>query len=170
MTPALLFWFIVVSSGFHLFPFLDRSSPIPTMPTKFHPHLQAWIHSTPVSPSSRPLSFNFGGAMHHGFHPKHPFKLLKSKLSRTDRQTFRPKFRWESLIHIWISPRHWKDASGKKRSLESDTPTQTFFSTVPLLTFLALAFTVLTLLLLCNLNFTSSMHLSWLFFGYQTGL
>ena len=100
---------------------LSFSSPIPTMPTKFHPHLQAWIHSTPVSPSSRPLSFSFGGAMHHGFHPKHPFKLLKSKLGRTDRQTFRPRFRWEMLIDIWISPRHWKDASGKKRSLESDT-------------------------------------------------
>ena len=41
MTPALLFWFIVVSSVFHLFSFLDRSSPIPTMPTKFHHHLQA---------------------------------------------------------------------------------------------------------------------------------
>ena len=24
------------------------------------------------------------------------------------------------LIHIWISPRHWKDASEEKRSLESD--------------------------------------------------
>ena len=47
--------------------------------------------------------------------------MLKSKLSRTDRQTFRPRFRWEMLIHIWISPRHWKDASGEKRSLESDT-------------------------------------------------
>ena len=43
------------------------------------------------------------------------------KLSRTDRRTFRPRFRWEMLIHIWISPRHWKDASGEKRSLGSDT-------------------------------------------------
>ena len=24
------------------------------------------------------------------------------------------------LIHIWISPRYWKDASEEKRSLESD--------------------------------------------------
>ena len=47
-------------------------------------------------------------------------RMLKSKLSRTDRQTFRPRFRWEMLIHIWISPRHWKDASEEKRSLESD--------------------------------------------------
>ena len=47
--------------------------------------------------------------------------VLKSKLSRTDRRTFRPRFRWEMLIHIWISPRHWKDASGGKRSLGSDT-------------------------------------------------
>ena len=46
--------------------------------------------------------------------------LLKSKISRTDRQTFRPRFRWEMLIHICISPRHWKDASEEKRSLESD--------------------------------------------------
>ena len=48
------------------------------------------------------------------------FIVLKSKLSRTDRQTFRPRFRWEMLIHIWISPRHWKDASEEKKSLESD--------------------------------------------------
>ena len=48
-------------------------------------------------------------------------KVLKSKLSRTDRRTFRLRFRWEMLIHIWISPRHWKDASGEKRSLGSDT-------------------------------------------------
>ena len=47
-------------------------------------------------------------------------RMLKSKLSRTDRQTFRPRFRWEMLIHIWISPRHWKDTSEEKRSLESD--------------------------------------------------
>ena len=46
--------------------------------------------------------------------------LLKSKLSRTDRRTFRLRFRWEMLIHIWISPKHWKDASGEKRSLGSD--------------------------------------------------
>ena len=47
VTPALPFWFIVVSSVFHLFYFLDGSSPIPTTPTKFHHHLQAWIHSIP---------------------------------------------------------------------------------------------------------------------------
>ena len=47
-------------------------------------------------------------------------QVLRSKLSRTDRRTFRPRFRWEMLIHIWISPKHWKDASGEKRSLESD--------------------------------------------------
>ena len=41
-------------------------------------------------------------------------RMLKSKLSRTDRRTFRPRFRWEMLIHIWISPKHWKDASGEK--------------------------------------------------------
>ena len=35
--------------------------------------------------------------------------VLKSKLSRTDRRTF------------GISPRHWKDASGEKRSPGSDT-------------------------------------------------
>ena len=46
--------------------------------------------------------------------------------------------------------------------------TKTLFSTIPLLTFLALAFTVLNLLLFCNLNFTSFMLLSWLSFGYQT--
>ena len=49
-------------------------------------------------------------------------RMLKSKLSRTDRQTFRPRFRWEMLIHIWTSPRYWKDASEEKRSLESDNP------------------------------------------------
>ena len=48
-------------------------------------------------------------------------RMLKSKLSRTDRRTFRPRFRWEMLIHISISPCYWKDASGEKRSLGSDT-------------------------------------------------
>ena len=48
------------------------------------------------------------------------YSMLKSKLSRTDRRTFRPRFTWEMLIHIWISPKHWKDASGEKRSLGSD--------------------------------------------------
>ena len=41
-------------------------------------------------------------------------RMLKSKLSRTDRRTFRPRFRREMLIHIWISPKHWKDASGER--------------------------------------------------------
>ena len=40
--------------------------------------------------------------------------MLKSQLSRTDRRTFRPRFRWEMLIHISISLRHWKDASGER--------------------------------------------------------
>ena len=47
-------------------------------------------------------------------------RMLKSKWSRTDRWIFRPRFRWEMLIHIWISPKHWKDASEEKKSLESD--------------------------------------------------
>ena len=29
-------------------------------------------------------------------------------------------FRLEMLIHIWISPKHWKDASEEKRSLGSE--------------------------------------------------
>ena len=48
--------------------------------------------------------------------------------------------------------------------------TKTFSGIVPLHTFFALAFTMVNLLLLCNLNFTSSMLLSWLLFGYQTGM
>ena len=48
--------------------------------------------------------------------------------------------------------------------------TRNLFCPIPLLTFFALAFTVLNLLLLCNLNFPSSMLLSWLSFGYQTGM
>ena len=51
------------------FSFLDRSSLIPTMPTKFHHHLQAWIHSIPVTPGCRPLPPHFEGATNHGFHP-----------------------------------------------------------------------------------------------------
>ena len=47
-------------------------------------------------------------------------RMLKSKQNRTDRRTFRLRFRWEMLIHIWISPSYWKDTSGEKRSLESD--------------------------------------------------
>ena len=47
-------------------------------------------------------------------------RMLKSKESRTDRRKFRPRFRWEMLIHIWISPKHWKDASVEKRSLGSE--------------------------------------------------
>ena len=49
---------VVVSSVFQLFSFLDRSSLIPTMPTKFHHHLQAWIHSMPITPGLRPLHFS----------------------------------------------------------------------------------------------------------------
>ena len=49
-------------------------------------------------------------------------------------------------------------------------PTQNIFSTVPLLTLLALAFNVVNLLLLCNLNFTSSTCLSWLSFRHQTAM
>ena len=57
MTPGLIFWFIVVSSVFHLFSFLDGSSLLAPMPTKFHHCLQAWIHSTLAMPGSRPLPF-----------------------------------------------------------------------------------------------------------------
>ena len=77
VTPAILFWYIVVSSVFQLFSFLDRSSLTPTMPTKFYHHLQAWIHSTPVTPGSRPLSLYFGGATHCGFHPKYPSSFIR---------------------------------------------------------------------------------------------
>ena len=66
ITPASSFWFIVVSSVFQLFSSLDRFSPIPTMSTKFHYHLQAWIHSTPV-PRLQTLSPCFGGTTCHGF-------------------------------------------------------------------------------------------------------
>ena len=55
ITPALCFWFIVVSSVFQLFSFLDRFSLIPPTLTKVHHHLNAWIHSPPVTPGSRPL-------------------------------------------------------------------------------------------------------------------
>ena len=51
--------------------FFYRSSPIPPTPTKFHHHLHPWIHSTPVTPGSKPLSPHFGGTTHHGFHPKY---------------------------------------------------------------------------------------------------
>ena len=60
------------------FSFLDRSSPIPAMPTKFHHHLQAWIHSMPVTPGSRPLLLCFGGTTHHRFHPKYPLKFCQN--------------------------------------------------------------------------------------------
>ena len=46
--------------------------------------------------------------------------LLKSKSNTTDRQTFRPRFRGEMLIHIWISPCYWKVTCMHKRSLECD--------------------------------------------------
>ena len=49
-------------------------------------------------------------------------RMLKSKFNRTDRQTFRPRLRWEMLINILISPRHRKDTGAEKRSLGSDTP------------------------------------------------
>ena len=75
ITPVLNFWFIVVSSVFQLFSSLDRFSPITSMPTKFHHHLQAWIHSMLVTPGSRSLCPCFGGTMHHGFHPKYPLKF-----------------------------------------------------------------------------------------------
>ena len=55
VTPALHFWFIVVSSVFQLFSSLDSFSAIPRMPTKFHHHLQAWLHSMLISPGSRCL-------------------------------------------------------------------------------------------------------------------
>ena len=45
-----------------------------------------------------------------------------------------------------------------------------FFSTVPLLTFVALALNMVNLLLLCNLNFTSSTPLSCLSFSYPRGM
>ena len=77
VTPALGFGFIVVSSVFHLLAFLDRSSPIPTMPTKFHHHFQASIHSTPVTPGSRHLPLHFGRTTHCGFHPKHPSSFIR---------------------------------------------------------------------------------------------
>ena len=73
VTPALSFWFIVVSSVIQLFPFLDMLSPIPPIPTKFHHHLNAWIHTMPVTPGST-LSPCLGGTTHHGFHPKWPLK------------------------------------------------------------------------------------------------
>ena len=77
ITPALIFWFIVVSSVIQVFSFLDRFSLIPPTPTKFHHHLIAWIHSMPVTPGSRPLSTCFGGATHHGFDPKYPSSFIK---------------------------------------------------------------------------------------------
>ena len=51
ITPALQFWFIVVSCVFQLFSFLDRFPPISPTPTKFHHHSNAWIDSMPVTPS-----------------------------------------------------------------------------------------------------------------------
>ena len=71
VTPALIFWFIDVSSVFQLFSFLNRSSSNPPMPTKFHHHLQVWIYSMLLTTGSRPLLLHFGGATHHAFHPKY---------------------------------------------------------------------------------------------------
>ena len=65
-----------------------------------------------------PVKFYVAGTQ--ASHPAVQYPMLKSKLSRTDRRTFLPRFRWEMLIHIWISPKHWKDASREKRSLGSD--------------------------------------------------
>ena len=47
---------------------------------------------------------------------------------------------------------------------------QKFSTTILLLTVLALAFTKVNLLLLCDINFTSSTPFSWLFFGHETGI
>ena len=74
VTPSLIFWFIVVSSVFPLFSSLDRFSLIPTT-SKFDQQLQAWIHSTQVTPGSRPLSPWFGGTSCHRVHPKYPLKF-----------------------------------------------------------------------------------------------
>ena len=54
---------------------LNRSSLIPPMPTKFHHCLQARIHSTLVSPGSRPLPLCFGVTTHCGSHPKYSLKF-----------------------------------------------------------------------------------------------
>ena len=90
VTPALPYWYIVVSSVFQLFSFLDRSSLIPTMPTKFHHHLQAWIHSTPVNPGSRPLPPHFEGTTNHGFHPQYPLSPYQDQGSFITQTTQRP--------------------------------------------------------------------------------
>ena len=78
ITPVLMFWFIVVSSIFQLFSFLDRFSQLPPTPTKFHHHLCTWIHSTLVTSGSQSLPPHFGGATHHGFHPKYPLKIYQT--------------------------------------------------------------------------------------------
>ena len=78
ITPALMFWFIVVSSIFQLFSFLDRFSQFPPTPPKFHRLLLAWIHSTKVTSGSQPLPPRFGGATHCGFHPKYHLKFCQT--------------------------------------------------------------------------------------------
>ena len=83
ITPRLRFWFIVVSSVLQLFSFQDRSSPIPPTPTKFHHHLSAWIHSTPVTPGPRPFPPHSGDATCHGFHPKYPLKVCQNECGMT---------------------------------------------------------------------------------------
>ena len=80
IAPALCFWFVVVSSVFQLFSFLDRFSLIPPTPTKFHHHLNEWIHSMLVTPGSRPLSPHFGGATHHGFYQNTPSRFFKMNI------------------------------------------------------------------------------------------
>ena len=77
IASALWFWFIVISSVFQLYSFLDRFSLIPPTPTKLHHPLNAWIHSTLINPDSRPLSPHFGGATHCGFNPKYPSSFIK---------------------------------------------------------------------------------------------
>ena len=55
ITPAFLFWLIIVSSVSHLSSFLDRFSVSPPPRTKFHHYLSVWVHSAPVTPGSRPF-------------------------------------------------------------------------------------------------------------------
>ena len=116
ITPALLCWFIVVSSVLHLFSFLDRSSLIPTMPTKVHHHIQGWIHSMPVTPCSRPLPPHSGGATHHGFHPKYPLKFCQNHHWMTCHPPWLPQLLpsffnlllmawtcWMNSLHSWFT-------------------------------------------------------------------
>ena len=69
-----LFWFIVVSSVFYLFSFLDRFF------TNFSHsyHVSSSLKCSDPLPGYLPLSLLFGGATHHGFHPKYPLKFHKN--------------------------------------------------------------------------------------------